>query len=128
MITDGELQQWEASQLSDIWQAIIDQCETTLSHAGLDSSVLVQRIRLLENLAERFFVDLHAQSNAVIAPHAEGSNRLEGYLADSLANAIRLTIGSEAFESYLEEQRDIDAEGMLAHLEGIDENTHPDEV
>jgi hypothetical protein len=126
MITDGELQQWEASQLSDVWQTIIDQCEKTLSHAGLDSSMLVQRIRLLEDFAERFLVDLHAESSAVVAPHAEGSNSLEAYLADSLANAIRLTIGSEAFRKYLDEQSEIDAAIMLAGLEG-DEATHPDE-
>ena len=44
MVTDGELQQYEAERLDAVWQDIIDLCEKTLSGAGINPGETVHKI------------------------------------------------------------------------------------
>ena len=128
MVTDGELQQYEAERLDAVWQDIIDLCEKTLSGAGINPGEIVHKIRSLQDIAEQFWTNLaDRRFDCSLAANPHDSRTFELLIADLLAIAIRVTVSSEAFDEYIAAQDEQIVEAYLASIEGIEDAELTDE-
>lgn len=128
MVTDGELQQYEAERLDAVWQDIIDLCEKTLSGAGINPGEIVHKIRSLQDIAGQFWTNLaDRRFDGSLAAKPHDSRSFELLIADLLAIAIRVTVSSEAFDEYTAAQDEQIVEAYLASMEGIEDAELTDE-
>ena len=126
-ITDGEAQLYEDSRLEHLWQEIVARCESTLGSVGHDSAAIVDGIRSIQRLSAKLLVGLDARSLRIETRFSGSDQDFETYLAQALANAVRVTVSSDAFAEYIAAEDELYAESYLAWSEGVDETTQPDE-